>query len=221
MKHHPSWPRFVIAFAAIVIVDLGVSSLARAEPQGFRGKYAVKTAFTDGPRVVDGKVTTRGAKLRIDYADKSLGVLILDLAQKTGFVLFEDAKRYQEVDLEKMGSPLPICPGKSAPACLKGEGFVQAEGELIDGQKAERWEATKAKDGDGRPLQLTVWILPGMPDLPYVRLRTKDASGVVNVHEITELSKVDAPGELFQLPSGYTKPGDPVGTPAAAAAAKE
>lgn len=221
MKHQANWPRFVIAFAAILTIDLGVSTLARAEAQGYRGKYAVKTSFKDGPRVVDGKVTTRGAKLRIDYADKSLGILILDLAQKTGFVLFEDAKRYQEVDLEKMGSPLPICPGKAAPACLQDAGFVKAGGELIDGQKAERWEATKAKDAEQRPLQLTVWILPGMPDLPYVRLRTKDAGGVVNVHEITDLSKVEAPGELFQLPSGYTKPGDPAGAPAAAAAAKE
>jgi hypothetical protein len=164
---------------------------------GYRGDYRLQTELKSNIRTVHGKVQTDGQKLRIDFKEHNLGDLVLDFGAQKGFILFPEAKRYQDVDIAALGAPLPRCGDKKPAACYQAAGFVKAATEQVNDVKCERWENPAQ--------QLTVWTAPGMPDLIYVKMRVKEADGSVKVHDLLSLVPGDIPAATFERPAGYVK----------------
>ena len=205
----PFRPRWCALRATVLA--LAVCGPASADWEGtLRIKVEPPPPMGDGQQ--DGKISSRGTKLRFDLSRPGMGQVaaIFDYKAKKVLMVMEDKHAFMTMDVDKepppgrggMGPrPLAFCDTSEVAACMEKNGFKKGGNETVNGHKATRW--TRDREAPQGTAHDELWTPDGFKEFAMLRQVTKGPERTMTL-DVLDLKQAAQAEARFGVPEGYT-----------------
>jgi hypothetical protein len=192
-------PRWYTVAAVVLCLAGGLwAAPSQAASHGFPMPFSADAHITDpdAPEPIVAKYYVGAQALRVEMALMGMQqVMIVDLERDIMWTLLPEERMYMEfvlddTDKAELGVTQPI----DGPPCPEDSEARQLGTERIEGREAELWECRDPVEGVSK-----LWIDTKLK----FPVRVEEADGATM--QMRNIQEGSQPGELFQLPAGYTQ----------------